>query len=473
MPHRSRQRFRHQVRQRQRLGLGLGQRTCSPRRSCAWACRSARATSSPQHPGLPTWYEVRVNEQGWLGRRGGIDMVVAMNPQTWPGRRRPRAGRLPVLRLHQAAARRRPSGATTSHVIGMPLTRCATRPTATRAAPAVQEHHLRRRPGRAARHRPGGDPEAARRAVPRQPQAAEPNIHALQLGYDYAKEHLPMLGLRIQVERDKVGDRIFMDGNTAAGAGRVYGGATVSAGTRSPRPPRCRGLREATAPSCASTRRPAGTTTPSCRPRTSWPPSAWSSAPAWNGARAFTATSGPGVSLMTEFLGLAYFAEIPVTLINVQRGGPSTGMPTRTQQADLLAAPMLPRRHQACCCCPQDPHRVLRVHRRQAFDLADRLQTPVFVMTDLDIGMNQRLCPASPGTTSRGYDRGKVMTAEELESGRDFGRYKDVDGDGIPYRTCPARTPPRAPTSPAAPPRTPTRGTPRRGRTTSTTCSGC
>ena len=157
----------------------------------------------------------------------------------------------------------------------------------------------------------------------------------------------------------------------------------------------------------------------------------------WNGARAFTATSGPGVSLMTEFIGLAYFAEIPVTIINVQRGGPSTGMPTRTQQADLLACAYASHgdtKH--VLLLPEDPTECFE-HAAAALDLADRLQTPVFVMTDLDIGMNQRLCQPFAWDEARGYDRGKVMTAEELEAGKDFGRYKDVDGDGIPWRTLP------------------------------------
>ena len=161
----------------------------------------------------------------------------------------------------------------------------------------------------------------------------------------------------------------------------------------------------------------------------------------WNGARAFTATSGPGVSLMTEFIGLAYFAEIPMTIINVQRGGPSTGMPTRTQQADLLACAYASHgdtKH--VLLLPQDPNECFE-HAATALDLADRLQTPVFVMTDLDIGMNQRLCEPLAWDEGRRYDRGKVMSAAELESGKDFGRYKDVDGDGIPWRTLPGTHP--------------------------------
>ncbi len=144
---------------------------------------------------------------------------------------------------------------------------------------------------------------------------------------------------------------------------------------------------------------------------------------------------------MTEFIGLAYFAEIPVTIINVQRGGPSTGMPTRTQQADVLSCAYASHgdtKH--VLLFPEDPYECFD-HAAAALDLADRLQTPVFVMTDLDIGMNQRLCRPFVWDDSRGYDRGKVMTAEELEAGKDFGRYKDVDGDGIPWRTLPGTHP--------------------------------
>jgi 2-oxoglutarate ferredoxin oxidoreductase subunit alpha len=161
----------------------------------------------------------------------------------------------------------------------------------------------------------------------------------------------------------------------------------------------------------------------------------------WNGARAFTATSGPGVSLMTEFIGLAYFAEIPMTIIDVQRGGPSTGMPTRTQQADLISSAYASHgdtKH--VMLLPQDPHECFEMSAA-ALDLADRLQTPIFVMTDLDIGMNQRLCAPFTWDDARVHDHGKVMTAEELEAGRDFGRYKDVDGDGIPWRTLPGTHP--------------------------------
>ena len=161
----------------------------------------------------------------------------------------------------------------------------------------------------------------------------------------------------------------------------------------------------------------------------------------WNGARAFTTTSGPGISLMTEFIGLAYMAEIPVTIINVQRGGPSTGMPTRTQQADILSCAYASHgdtKH--VLLFPEDPKECFE-HAAAALDLADRLQTPIFGMSDLDIGMNQRLCEPLQWDANRSFDRGKVMSAQQLEDGMEFGRYKEVDGDGIPYRTYPGTHP--------------------------------
>ncbi len=161
----------------------------------------------------------------------------------------------------------------------------------------------------------------------------------------------------------------------------------------------------------------------------------------WNGSRAFTATSGPGISLMQEFLGLAYFAEIPAVIVDVQRAGPSTGMPTRTQQCDIMSCAYASHgdtKH--VLLFPEDPAEVFEM-TAQAFDLADRLQTPIFVMLDLDIGMNHRLSRPLKWDDNRKFDRGKIMTAAALEAGKDFGRYLDVDNDGIPFRTLPGTHP--------------------------------
>ncbi|HQN14679.1 MAG TPA: 2-oxoacid:acceptor oxidoreductase family protein, partial [Quisquiliibacterium sp.] len=269
----------------------------------------------------------------------------------------------------------------------------------------------------------------------------KPNQDAYQKGYDYAKANLPdAIGLRAR-RADNVGNRIFMEGNAAAALGAVYGGATVCAWY--PITPSS-SVAEAFQSYCSKLRVDKETGKNNfaiVQSEDELASIGMVVGAGWNGARAFTTTSGPGVSLMTEFIGLAYFAEIPVTIINVQRGGPSTGMPTRTQQADLVACAYASHgdtKH--VLLLPEDPHECFQFSA-QAFDLADRLQTPVFVMTDLDIGMNQRLTAPLTWDDSKAYDRGKVMSAEELESGRDFGRYLDVDGDGIAYRTLPGTHP--------------------------------
>jgi 2-oxoglutarate ferredoxin oxidoreductase subunit alpha len=240
---------------------------------------------------------------------------------------------------------------------------------------------------------------------------------------------------------DKVGDRIFVEGNSAAALGAVYGGATVCAWY--PITPSS-SLADAFTRHCAKLR---------VDPATGKAKYAIIQAEdelasigmvigaAWNGARSFTATSGPGISLMQEFIGLAYFAEIPAVLFNVQRAGPSTGMPTRTQQCDVLSCAYASHgdtKH--VLLFPENPTEAFEFGA-QAFDLADRLQTPIFVMLDLDIGMNHHLCRPFAWDDSKVYDRGKVMTAEDLEAGKEFGRYLDVDGDGIPYRTYPGTHP--------------------------------
>src|SRR3954454_18311583 len=261
------------------------------------------------------------------------------------------------------------------------------------------------------------------------------------MGLNHAKEHLKdALGLKVK-RAYNVGDQIFIEGNAAAALGCVYGGATVCAWY--PITPSS-SVAEAFQRYCGKLRVDKATGKNKfaiVQAEDEIASIGIVTGAGWNGARAFTCTSGPGVSLMTEFIGLAYFAEIPVTIINVQRGGPSTVMPTRTQQADILSCAYASHgdtKH--VLLFPQDPQECFE-HAACALDLADRLQTPVFVMTDLDIGMNQRLCHPFEWDESRAYDRGKVMTAEELEAGKDFGRYKDVDGDGIPWRTLPGTHP--------------------------------
>ncbi|MEO8717138.1 MAG: 2-oxoacid:acceptor oxidoreductase family protein, partial [Burkholderiales bacterium] len=265
----------------------------------------------------------------------------------------------------------------------------------------------------------------------------KPNLHALQLGRDFAMQNLKYpIGLQVK-KADNVGNKIFVDGNSAAGLGCVYGGATVCAWY--PITPSS-SLAEAFQRYCSRLRVDKETGKNKfaiIQAEDELASIGIVTGAGWNGARAFTATSGPGISLMSEFIGLAYFAEIPAVIIDVQRGGPSTGMPTRTQQSDVLTCAYASHgdtKH--VLLFPEDPRECFDF-AALSLDLAERLQTPVFMMSDLDIGMNQRLCKPLQWDDERRYDRGKVMTAEMLDAGEEFGRYLDVDGDGIPYRTYP------------------------------------
>jgi len=391
--------------------------------------------------GMPTWYEARVCEKGYHGRRGGVDMMVAMNPQTWDA---------DVAEIESGgylfydSTRAMPASKFRDDVfaIGVPLTEIAN---AAYTDPRQRQLFKNIIYVGALSVLLDVEAEVFEKLFAEQfkgkERLLESNLQALHLGRHYVKEHLQApLGIRVQ-RADNVGDQIFTDGNSAAGLGLVYGGATVAAWypiTPSTSVP------EAFQKYCSKFR---------VDPATGQHKFAIVQAEdelasigmvvgaGWNGARAFTATSGPGVSLMTEFIGLAYFAEIPVTIVNVQRGGPSTGMPTRTQQSDLLACAYASHgdtKH--VLLFPQDPHECF-THCAAALDLAERLQTPIFVMSDLDIGMNQRLCKPFVWDDAQAYDRGKIMTAEELEAGKAFGRYRDVDGDGIPWRTLPGTHP--------------------------------
>src|SRR6185437_13815920 len=311
--------------------------------------------------GLPTWYEVRVSEAGWLGRRGGYDLMVAMNPQTWDA---DVAGIAPGVPLTDIANRnwddpRQRQLFKNVMYLG-----------ALSALMGVERDVIVQLIGE---------------QYKRKPALLQPNLHALDLGRAYAEQHFGPIGLRVE-RRDAVGKRIFVDGNSAAALGLVYGGATVCAWY--PITPSS-SLAEAFEKYCARLR---------VDPETGKHRYAIVQAEdeiasigivtgaGWNGARAFTATSGPGISLMNEFIGLAYFAEIPVTVVDVQRGGPSTGMPTRTQQSDVLfCAHASHGDTNHVLLFPEDPHECFEFAAR-ALDLADRLQTPVFVMSDLDIG---------------------------------------------------------------------------------------
>src|SRR5688572_9585122 len=392
--------------------------------------------------GLPTWYEVRVSEPGWLGRRGGVDLMVAMNPQTWD---KDVAELEPGGYLFYDSTKPLPKAKFRDdiQVIGMPLMEiCNAAYSDPRqrqlfkniiyvgALATLLDIDLGKVEGLIAEQYKGKE------------KLLEPNIKALHMGRDYAVAHLPPIGLKVRAS-DRVGNRVFLEGNSAAALGCVYGGATVAAWY--PITPSS-SLAEAFAKHCRKYR----TDPDSGKARYAIVQAEDELASigmvigaAWNGARAFTCTSGPGISLMGEFIGLAYFAEIPAVIFDVQRAGPSTGMPTRTQQSDVLACAYASHgdtKH--VLLFPQDPKEGFEM-AAQSFDLADRLQTPVFVLYDLDIGMNERLCEPLSWDDATRFDRGKVLSYQDLEAGKRFGRYLDLDADGIAYRTYPGTHPQR------------------------------
>jgi 2-oxoglutarate ferredoxin oxidoreductase subunit alpha len=391
--------------------------------------------------GLPTWFEVRVSAKGWVGRRGGVDMMVAMNPQTWD---KDVASIDPGGYLFYDSSKPMPESKFRAdiNVIGVPLTEICNR---TYKDPRQRQLFKNIVYAGALTYLLDMDLTGVEKLIGEQYKSKEaliaPNHQALRMGYDYAREHLAgVCGLRV-AKSDAVGNRIFINGNDAAALGCVYGGATVAAWY--PITPST-SLAEAFMKHCRRLRvEPATKKNKFAIVQSEDEISAIGTVigASWNGARAFTATSGPGISLMQEFLGLAYFAEVPAVIFDVQRGGPSTGMPTRTQQADILLCAYASHgdtKH--VLLFPEDP-RELFEFAALSFDLADRLQTPIFVMEDLDIGMNDWLCQPLIWDDSRKYDRGKLMTADDLEAGKTFGRYLDVDGDAIPYRTLPGTHP--------------------------------
>jgi 2-oxoglutarate/2-oxoacid ferredoxin oxidoreductase subunit alpha len=393
--------------------------------------------------GLPTWYEVRVCEAGYLGARGGVDLMVAMNPQTWD---KDIASIEPGGYLFYDSTKPMPDSKFRKDItiIGMKLTEICNREY---SDPRQRQLFKNIIYVGALSALLDIDVAVIEKLIGEQFKGKDkliaPNFKALHMGRDHALENLTCpIGLRVR-RADAVGKRIFLEGNNAAALGCVYGGATVAAWY--PITPSS-SVAEAFARHCARYR---------VDPETKKHRYAIIQAEdelasigmvigaAWNGARAFTATSGPGISLMQEFIGLAYFAEIPAVIFDVQRGGPSTGMPTRTQQADVLACAYASHgdtKH--VLLFPEDPRECFTMGA-EAFDLADRLQTPIFVLLDLDIGMNERLCEPLEWDDRKRFDRGKVMTEAELEAGKAFGRYLDVDGDGIPYRTYPGTHPTR------------------------------
>ena len=391
--------------------------------------------------GLPTWYEVRVSEKGYLGRREGVDIMVCVNPQSMA---RDVASVEPggyfvydnTKDLDPALQRK------DVNYIGIPLTEMCMKEY---ADPRQRQLFKNVMYVGALSAMIDIEFNVLKDLVADQFKGKEklitPNIHALEIGYQYIKENYKCpMSIRVE-RRDNVGDAVLLEGNTACGLGAVYAGASVAAWY--PITPST-SVVDAFAKYAERLRIDPGTGKKNyaiVQAEDELSAIGMVIGASWNGARSFTATSGPGVSLMTEFLGLAYFAEIPAVLINVQRAGPSTGMPTRSQQSDLISCAYASHgdtKH--ILLFPATPLECFDL-TIDAFDLSDRLQTPVIVMTDLELGMNDNMSSPLKWDDERTYDRGKVHDAEALEKLERFGRYLDVDGDGICYRTYPGTHP--------------------------------
>ena len=387
--------------------------------------------------GLPTWYEIRVNRDGYTARTPHLDLMLALNAATYAKDiAEVRSGGYLLFDSSWPLddKLKRPD----ISYIGIPLAEMCNA-----TFKGVRERILMKNIAYAGALAAliGMDTEIVA-ALTREKYAAkkallDSNEKAIALGYDYAKAHFDC-PLPIHLEKmDATKDSILIDGNTAAALGAVYAGATV--GAWYPITP-ATSVMEAFKAFCMKFRRD-----PETRQKKFAILQAEDELAAlgmvvgasWAGARAFTPTAGPGISLMNEFIGLAYYAEIPAVIVDVQRTGPSTGMPTRTQQGDLMLCAYASHgdtRH--ICLYPADPREAFELSAK-AFDLAERFQTPVFLVSDLDIGMNDWMVPKLTWDDNYRPDRGKVLSAEELESAKNFWRYYDHDGDGIPQRSLP------------------------------------
>ena len=391
--------------------------------------------------GLPTWYEIRVTKDAYLSRSGHIDVMVAMNAQTY-------SEDLVSVQsggvfIYDSTWRREELHTRTDvSVLPIPLSELANN-AFTGARTRILMRNVTYVGALAALLEIDLDTlkQLLEETFSNKQALIDSNLTAIQIGYDYAREQFNCpLSMRLS-PLDKTAGHIMIDGNTAAALGCVYAGATV--GSWYPITPST-SLFDAFTDFCKRFRTDTASGTQNyCIIQAEDELAAIGMAlgAAWNGARAFTSTSGPGISLMSEFLGLAYFTEIPLVLFDIQRVGPSTGMPTRTQQSDILAAAYASHgdtRH--VLLFPSDPAECFEFAVK-AFDLADRLQTPVIVLSDLDIGMNDWPCPELQWDDSYCPDYGKVYRANELRDLERFQRYLDVDGDGICYRSLPGDHP--------------------------------
>lgn len=391
--------------------------------------------------GLPTWYDVRVSEKGYLGGREGVDIMVCVNPQSMPDDvLSVKSGGYflydSTKALHPELIRK------DVNYIGVPLMGiCLREFTDPRQRQLFKNIiYVGALSALLNMEFPVIEQLLAEQFEGKE-KLIELNIRALKLGVQYVHDYYSYpLDLRLE-RRDLIGNKILVDGNSACGLGAVYAGATVVAWY--PITPSTSVVEafETYAKKLRIDKETGKKNYAIVQAEDELAAIGMVIGANWNGARSFTATSGPGLSLMNEFLGLAYFAEIPLVLINVQRTGPSTGMPTRTQQSDILLAAYASHGDtKQVLIFPFTPAECFEM-TADAFDLAELLQTPIILMTDLDLGMNDHMSEPFVWDDKRKYNRGKVLNATQLEELPYFGRYLDVDGDGIPYRTIPGTHP--------------------------------
>ena len=391
--------------------------------------------------GLPTWYEVRVSEKGYLGRRDGIDLMVAVNAQSMEADIK---SVRPGGYLLYDSSKKLPDHYRRDdiHFIPIPLMEICNE-TYTDARLRLLFKNIIYVGALAELMQ--FDFSVFESLLGDQFKGKEkliaPNLNALKLGSDFIKANYKgTFDLKVE-RRDLLKDAIMTDGNSACGLGAIYGGATFAAWYPiTPSTSVVEAFMEY-ADEFREEKETGKRKVAIIQAEDELAAIGMVIGANWNGARAFTATSGPGLSLMNEFLGLAYFAEIPLVLIDVQRTGPSTGMPTRTQQSDILEAAYASHgdtRH--ILLFPSTPKECFDF-TATAFDLSEQLQTPVILMTDLDLGMNDHVSPPFSWDDNKEYQRGKVLDYDDLEEIERFGRYLDVDNDGITYRTIPGTHP--------------------------------
>jgi len=393
--------------------------------------------------GLPTWFTIRANKDGYAARKADIDFMVALNPRT---AREDASSVQPGGVLLADAAFGLKGFRQDIHYYEAPFSKLAEE--------ATQDFQLKKLlvnmvfVGVAA-HLLALDPAELERAIQRQfkkkIRAAELNIRAARVGYDFASANLLKTDpFRIE-KMDKTRGQILMDGNAAAALGALFGGCTVV--TWYPITPSTSLVEQLTdfLKEYRTDPETGKATFAVVQAEDELAAIGMAVGAGWAGARAMTSTSGPGISLMTEFSGLAYFAEIPVVVWDVQRVGPSTGLPTRTSQGDILSNYVLSHgdtRH--ILLLPATVEECF-LFAQEAFNLAEKFQTPVFCMSDADLGMNSWMSGEFQYPESIPIGRGKVLSEQDLEKIGGFSRYKDVDGDGIPFRTIPGNAHPAAP----------------------------